>query len=109
SKLKYVSQKVDLDPNEVSEFYDQLKEGLGSLLLKSLNEVIAFKERIDEFQNKLIHERREALLKEVNAIDKELSALDLQYTQNLEVINQKGELKNLKQTYAAYKEKADQL
>ncbi|WP_333624278.1 DUF2326 domain-containing protein [Sphingobacterium siyangense] len=109
SKLKYVSQKVDIDPNEVSEFYDHLKAGLGRLLSKSLSEVIAFKEKIDEFQNKLIHERREALSNESNAIDKELSALDLLYTQNLEVINQKGELKNLKQTYAAYKEKADQL
>lgn len=108
-KLKPVSQKVDIEPSEIAEFYEQLKSGLGSLLLKNLNEVISFKERIDDFQNKLIRERREKLLKEIESLDKDLSQLDIEYSQNLSVINQKGELKNLKQTYAAYAEKMDQL
>jgi uncharacterized protein YydD (DUF2326 family) len=109
SKLRAVTQRVDIDPSEISEFYEQLKDGLGKLVLRDLREVIGFKEKIDEFQNKLIKERRDALSKDVAKIDKELAALDQQYTQNLSVINQTGGLKNLKQTYAAYKEKADQL
>jgi uncharacterized protein YydD (DUF2326 family) len=108
-KLKAVSQKVDIDPQEVAEFYNQLKAGLGELVSKDLNDVISFKATIDEFQNKLISERRDTLNKQVNVIEKELDALDKQYSQNLRVIDQKGDLKNLKQTYAAYKEKSDQL
>lgn len=108
-KLKTVSQKVEIDPKEVSEFYEQLKNGLGNLILKNLDEVISFKARIDEFQNRLINDRKESLLKEVVEIDKELSALDKKYSENLAVLNQKGELKNLKQTYAAFKEKSNQL
>jgi uncharacterized protein YydD (DUF2326 family) len=109
AKLKLVSQKVEIDPDEVSEFYEQLKKGLGQLISKDLKEVMAFKARIDEFQNRLLIERRNNLSKEILALDEELAALDRLYTQNLSVINQKGDLKNLKQTYAAFKEKSDQL
>lgn len=109
AKLKTVSQKVEIDPNEVSEFYEQLKEGLGSLISKNLNEVINFKARIDEFQNKLINDRKETFSKEVAKIDKELVLLDKKYSESLAILDQKGELKNLKQTYAAFKEKTDQL
>jgi uncharacterized protein YydD (DUF2326 family) len=109
AKLKTVSQRVDIDPSEISEFYDQLVDGLGSLISKNLTEVMDFKNRIDEFQNQLINERKESLLKDVAAIDKELAALDKRYSESLAVLDQKGELKNLKQTYAAFKEKTDQL
>ncbi len=109
AKLRAVSQKVDIEPSEIAEFYESLKQGLGILIEKSLEEAIEFKNKIDEFQNRLITERRTALQKEAAQIDKELEALDQQYSRGLAVINQKGELKNLKQTYAAFTEKSAQL
>jgi uncharacterized protein YydD (DUF2326 family) len=109
SKLKPVSQRVDIDVNEISEFYESLKQGLGELIQKSLDETIQFKDKIDEFQNRLISERRKALQIEVVKLDKELNELDKQYTKGLLVLNQNGELKNLKQTYAAFKDKSDEL
>ncbi|MEZ5691663.1 MAG: DUF2326 domain-containing protein [Rickettsiales bacterium] len=108
SKLKSVSQKVEIDPDEISEFYEQLKEGLGTLIAKDLTEVMSFKQRIDDFQNKLLHSRRDSLSKEVVEINNELSSLDKRYAENLAVLDQQGELKNLKQTYTAFKEKSDQ-
>jgi len=57
----------------------------------------------------LISERRASLQKEAAQLDKELESLDQQYSRSLGVINQKGELKNLKQTYAAFTEKSAQL
>ncbi|MGN7822934.1 DUF2326 domain-containing protein [Chitinophaga sp. 22536] len=109
SKLKLVSQKVDITPSEISEFYEELRKGLGDLISKSLEEAMSFKAKIDEFQNRLISERRASLSSEISEIDKELTSLDKQYAQHLKVLDQSGDLKNLKQTYAAYKEKADQL
>jgi uncharacterized protein YydD (DUF2326 family) len=109
SKLKPVSQKVDIDPIEISDFYNSLKEGLGDLVQKSLEEAMYFKEKIDEFQNKLINDRRKSISQEVTLLDKQLEALDRSYSKSLSVLNQTGELKNLKQTYAAYKDKTDQL
>jgi uncharacterized protein YydD (DUF2326 family) len=109
SKLKLVTQNVNIDTNEISEFYEQLKVGLGDLISKNLKEVIAFKTRIDNFQNKLINDKRERISTEISSIDKGLAALDKQYTENLAILDQKGGLKNLKQTYAAFKEKSDQL
>lgn len=109
SKLRSVSQKIDIDPSEIAEFYEQLKAGLGILISKNIEEVIHFKAKIDEFQNTLITERRNTVLKDISDLDKQLKTLDEQYTKGLSVLNQKGELKNLKQTYAAFKEKSDQL
>jgi uncharacterized protein YydD (DUF2326 family) len=65
AKLKPVSQRVDIEPEEVSEFYESLKQGLGDLIKKSLDEAIQFKDKIDEFQNRLITERRTSLQGEV--------------------------------------------
>jgi uncharacterized protein YydD (DUF2326 family) len=109
SKLKPVSQKVDISIEEIGEFYDNLKAGLGDLIKKSLDETIAFKDKIDEFQNRMISERKSLLQSNVSQLDKELDALDKQYSAGLSVINQNGNLKNLKQTYAAFKDKSDQL
>jgi len=109
SKLKLVSQRADIDIIEISEFYEQIKNGLGSLISKDLAEVISFKERIDEFQNRLIKDRKDLLTKELSEIKNELCELDKKYSENLAVLDQKGELKNLKQTYAAFKEKTTQL
>lgn len=109
SKLEPVSDKVDIDPTELGEFYDSLKQGLGNLLKRSLEETIEFKKRIDEFQNKLLTDKRASISVEIDKLDKELRALDKLYTQNLQVLNQTGELTNLKQTYVAYKEKSDEL
>ncbi|WP_345948855.1 DUF2326 domain-containing protein [Mucilaginibacter sp. PAMB04274] len=109
AKLKPVSQRVDFDLGEISEFYDNLKAGLGKHIKKSLSEAIEFKNSIDEFQNRLLGERKKVIIAQVEKIDNELESLDNQYKKGLSVINQNGSLKNLKQTYAAFKDKSDQL
>lgn len=109
TKLKPVSQKVEIANDEIRDFYEQLKKGLGDIVSKELSEVIGFKEKIEQFQNQLLGERRKSLSSELSDIDDQIAALDRKYTENLTVLDQGGNLKNLKQTYAAYQIKSDEL
>lgn len=108
-KLEPISHKVNIKTDEISEFYELLKEGLGSLITKDLNEVIHFKKKIDDFQNYLLTEKKRELLEQISIYNKEINELDSKYKKNLQVLDKEGGLKNLKQTYTAFKDKSDQL
>lgn len=107
SKIKPISKKIDIEIPEILEFYNQLKNRLGELVVHDLKEVLQFKEKIDIFQNQLLSERRKSILEEVDFLDKSISILDKQYSANLSILDQKGSLRNLKQTFLALKEKSD--
>jgi uncharacterized protein YydD (DUF2326 family) len=98
-----------LDNEEVGVFYDQMKAGLGEMIVRELTEVIGFKNKIEEFQNHLLNERSSTLQAEVADITKTIDGLDERYREYLSVIDRDGSLKNLKQTYAAAQKLADEL
>lgn len=108
-KLRPISSEYYLDNDEVGAFYDQMKAGLGDMIVRELNEVIGFKKKIEEFQNHLLNERSSTLQSEVVEITKTIDGLDQRYREYLSVIDRDGSLKNLKQTYAAAQKLADEL
>lgn len=108
-KLRPISSEYHLDNEEVGAFYDQMKAGLGEMIVRELTEVIGFKNKIEEFQNHLLNERSSALQAEVDEITKTIDGLDERYREYLSVIDRDGSLKNLKQTYAAAQKLADEL
>ncbi len=108
-RLRPISRTVDIDVDEVTEFYSDIAARLGEIVQKDLAEVLEFKEKIDDFQNNLIREQRERLKAEAGKANERLVHLEAQYRKLLSVLNQEGNLRSLKQTYAAYKEKADEL
>lgn len=108
SRLKPIASKVKIETDEVAEFYDNIKAGLGDLIAKDLDEVYQFKEKIESFQSELIFDRRKALQKEISELTRAIASLDRQYREKLTVLDQRGNLKNLKQTYAALHDKVDE-
>lgn len=109
SKLKPVSEKVEIESVEIKDFYNQLKLGLGDLVSKDLEEVLGFKRKIEQFQNHLLVERKETLSAELKFVDDNLRILDKQYSDSLKILDKEGGLKNLKQTYSAFQAKSDEL
>ena len=109
SKLKPVSEKVEIEPDEIRDFYNQLKLGLGDLVSKDLVEVLGFKRKIEQFQNHLLVERKETLSSELKFVNDNLRLLDKQYSDSLRILDKEGSLKNLKQTYSAFQAKSDEL
>ncbi|NUL15425.1 DUF2326 domain-containing protein [Agrobacterium tumefaciens] len=108
-KLRPISSEYHLDNDEVGAFYDQMKAGLGEMIVRELTEVIGFKNKIEEFQNHLLNERSSTLQAEVADVTKTIDGLDERYREYLSVIDRDGSLKNLKQTYAAAQKLADEL
>jgi uncharacterized protein YydD (DUF2326 family) len=108
NRTKLIADGQQVDSREISEFFEQINERLGDLIKRDLDEVYSFKAKIDEFQNQLIHERRDVLSLDINRLTREIGALDRQYTEKLGILDQRGDLKNLKQTYAAFQAKADE-
>jgi uncharacterized protein YydD (DUF2326 family) len=108
-KLRPISSEYHLDNDEVGAFYNQMKAGLGEMIVRELTEVIGFKNKIEEFQNHLLNERSSTLQSEVAEITKTIDGLDQRYREYLSVIDRDGSLKNLKQTYAAAQKLADEL
>lgn len=108
SRTKIIAEADRIDAREIGEFFDQVSERLGDVIKKDLEEVYAFKAKIDEFQNQLIDERRSVIAQDIASLAREINAADRQYTEKLKILDQQGNLKNLKQTYAAFKEKADE-
>jgi len=112
-RAKYLRSKpiVDsrkIDSGEIREFYEQMRKGLGDQVKRELDEVYKFKKKIDDFQNQLIHQRRDEIRRNIETIDSQLDVLDEKYKEKLSVLDQQGDLKNLKQTYSAYQSKLDE-
>lgn len=109
SKIKLFRGDNYIDDKEVAELYNQFKDGLGDLISKELQEVTAFKRKIDNFQRNLIDNRRNSLNEEIQNIEGRITALDRQYKERLLVLDQTGLLKSLKQTIATHQQKAEEL
>lgn len=108
SRTKLIADGEMLDTEEIGDFYEHMSSGLGDLIKKDLKEVYNFQKKIDEFQNQLISERRTVLTKNIEKLSKEIKTLDHQYSEKLRVLDQKGKLRNLKQTYTAFQAKNDE-
>ncbi|MFD2644130.1 DUF2326 domain-containing protein [Pseudomonas japonica] len=107
SKIKLFRGDNYIDEGEVAELYNQFKAGLGDLIKKQIEEVTAFKKKIDNFQKTLIDGRRKELEDSLKEIDSNIIRLDRLYREKLSLIDQKGALKNLRQTIATYQKKVE--
>jgi len=115
SVLKYELSKIKLfkgdnyiDDLEVANLYERFKKGLGDMIKREIQEVTAFKKKIDNFQKTLIDSRKESLTKELKEINKNIKILDDRYKNKLNIIDKNGVLKNLKITVSTYQHKLEE-
>ncbi len=102
-------ETVEISTEELSEYYNDLKAGLGDLVAKDFDELQAFKAKIYRFQDEVLRKRRESLERSLKEVKDALRVMDKEYQKKLRLLDQGGALKALKQTFATYQEKADQL
>ncbi|NTV41099.1 MAG: DUF2326 domain-containing protein [Candidatus Moranbacteria bacterium] len=114
SALRYQLRKMRTFPaleaikeKDIEIIYNQFKSGLGDIVSKSIEEVVNFKQKIDEFQRKLFNEKIKSISEELEATAKKLQALEDGRLSKLEIIDQKGILKDVKNGFAIYHQKRD--
>lgn len=93
---------------EIEIVYEQFKAGLGSIVIKSIEEVIDFKNRIDTFQKGLLREKITTLEGNLNTVSKKLERLEDQKVKKLKVIDNKGVLKDIKSSFEIFHQKKDE-
>lgn len=104
-----IAREPTVDSDEIRIFYDQLREGLGTSIVRELDEVLSFKSKIERFQRHLLDEKSEVIDVEIRTLNKQLAELDRRYAKLTAVLDQKGQLRNLRQTYASFQAKSDEL
>ena len=106
-KIRRMPKPEEIDDTEIELVYNQFKSDLGSAIVKSLNEVVGFKNKVDEFQRMLINQKARELETQLNEIADRMRILDNDYSEKLKIIDKKGVLKNLKISLKIYEGKKD--
>jgi len=109
ARLAPMASAPMIDSSEIREFFDELRSGLGTVVARDLDEVLSFKDKIDRFQRQLLDEKSKVVDAEIKELNKQLADLDRRYSKFLAILNQQGQLKSLRQTYASYQVKNDEL
>lgn len=108
SKIRFFKGDNYINDSEVADLYERFKEGLGSMIKREIQEVTAFKKKIDDFQKTLIESRQKSLLSSLKKIKENIKALDSRYKEKLSIIDKEGVLKSLKITVSTYQKKLEE-
>jgi uncharacterized protein YydD (DUF2326 family) len=109
ASLAPIAIESTIGSDEIRDFYNQLREGLGTSIARELDEVMSFKSKIEQFQRHLLDEKSKVLDVDLRTLNKQLSELDRRYAKLVGVLDQEGQLRNLRQTYASFQAKSDEL
>ena len=108
-KIRKMPKPEQIDDREIELVYNQFKSELGNAVVKSLNEVVGFKNKIEEFQRTLVNQKAKELESQLKSIAEQIRLLDDEYSEKLKVIDKKGVLKNLKVSLKIYEAKKDSI
>ena len=108
-KIRKMPKPEQIDDREIELVYNQFKIELGNAVVKSLNEVVGFKNKIEEFQRTLVNQKAKELESQLKSIAEQIRVLDDEYSEKLKVIDKKGVLKNLKVSLKIYEAKKDSI
>lgn len=106
-KIRKMPKPEQIDDSEIQLVYNQFKRDLGDAVVKSLNEVVGFKNKIEEFQRMLVNQKAKELESQLKDMAEQIRILDDEYSEKLKVIDKKGVLKNLKVSLKIYESKKD--
>ena len=108
-KIRKMPKPEQIDDREIELVYNQFKSELGNAVVKSLNEVVGFKNKIEEFQRMLVNQKAKELESQLKSIAEQIRILDDEYSEKLKVIDKKGVLKNLKVSLKIYETKKESI
>jgi len=108
SKIKLFRGDNYIDGQEVADLYNQFKEGLGDLIKRDLDEVTAFKRKIDNFQRSIIEGRKNSIEKELKVFEESISSLNKLYSKKVSLLDQEGVLVSLKQSISIHDKKIEE-
>jgi len=107
-KINLLNGDNYINDNEVVDIFNKFKSGLGTNINKELSEVIAFKKSIDNFQNKILNERKSVISEELKEIETELKIATASYADKMKTLDISGPLTNIKQLILVHQKKVEE-
>lgn len=95
-KIDKVPEYQEIKKNDIQAVFNNLKHGMGDLIVKEIDEIEEFKKIIDHFKNDVIFRRRDQLLKKKKEIKSSINHLSNEYKKKYSVLDKEGKLKSLK-------------
>jgi uncharacterized protein YydD (DUF2326 family) len=108
-KIKSLPSVEKIDTKKIQSVYNNFKVGLGDVVKKSFEEVLAFKEEVDSFQKVLMTEKLSSLNKEVAEIDAKIAIIENESSKLYAYLGAKEKIDNLKTTLKLEAEKRTEL
>ena len=108
-KIRKMPKPEQIDDREIELVYNQFKSELGNAVVKSLYEVVGFKNKIEDFQRTLVNQKAKELESQLKSIAEQIRILDDEYSEKLKIIDKKGVLKNLKISLKIYEAKKESI
>lgn len=106
-KINSLPKPEQVDDSEIELVYNQFKSDLGDAVMKTLNQVVGFKNKVEDFQKVLVNQKARELEKNIADISEQIRVLDEQYSEKIRIIDTKGVLKNLKTSIKIYEAKKE--
>ncbi len=106
-KIKNLPQPEQVDDAEIELVYNQFKSKLGDAVVKSLRDVVGFKNKVEEFQRVLVNQKARELEVQIAEISEQIRVLDEQYGEQVKLVDTRGVLKNLKTSLKIYESKKE--
>lgn len=104
-RIRSMPKPEEIDDTEIEVVYNQFKEDLGASIVRSLHEVVGFKNKVENFQKMLVNEKAKELQIQLKELSESIRELDDVYANKVKILDQKGVLKNLKTSLKIFEEK----
>lgn len=95
-QIRSIPMPEQIDADDLEILYDRIQEGLGELVKKSLDEVQAFKNKLDAFQRSLRERRLSSLIEDRKDLGRQISKLSGRHAEITNRIDRRGVLGELK-------------
>lgn len=114
--IKYKIKQIDLLPQpeninerEIAILFNQFKSGLGDMVQRSINDVVEFKNKIDNFRNTIVNNNLSKLKADLQVLNERARKLDDHYSDKVSILDNGELLINLKTAIRIFNEKNQQL
>lgn len=114
--IKYKIKQIDIlpQPENISErdiviLFNQFKTGLGDMIKKSLDDVVEFKSKIDNFRNTIVNSNLIKLKADLQVLNERARRLDDLYSEKIAILDNGELLGNLKTAIRIFNEKNQEL
>ncbi len=108
-QINNLPEPENISENEITILFNQFKDGLGTMVEKSLKEVKEFKTRIDSFRNTLVNNKLEELKAELLKLNSQIQKLDDDYSEKISLLDNGELLKDLKTSINVFNKKNQEL